>query len=208
MCVLADPSVPQEKFTRTDPTFSHTHTHTLIPRIQIANISKSQSRRLPLASKKPWFYIQARNHPSVTHSCPGRTLKVLFSINSVQIIYLFVFTHWTPSVRRANVKPMSIYPLSLCSFQSILFFVFVQSWAWKLLIDIKSAAPHVSITSSHLSSVPVVLSFHRVASSLHRLWTNESVRSQQIHNIWLIRDQTSEPDVSPRRRGRFQTDPD
>jgi len=29
VCVLADPSVPQEKFTRTYPTFTHTYTHSL-----------------------------------------------------------------------------------------------------------------------------------------------------------------------------------
>lgn len=53
-CVLADPSVPQEKFTRTDPTFTHSHIHSHT----CTNISKSQSGRLPLLSKSQDFIFR------------------------------------------------------------------------------------------------------------------------------------------------------
>lgn len=132
VCVLTDPSVPQEKFTRTDRTFtqtlSHAHTH----------ISKSQSLRPPLFSKSQDFIFRllVTEKPTInnTHSCSGRSLK-LFSITDY-IFYLH--TEHCQCRDNSSLQTLTDVHLSaaiLCSFLSAgnVFFL-LQLWTSKLSI--------------------------------------------------------------------------
>lgn len=73
VCVLADPSVPQEKFTRTDPTFTQSHTSHSRRHIEKRKREKKKKRekpRLPLLSKSHDFifrlFVTQINHQQTT----------------------------------------------------------------------------------------------------------------------------------------------
>lgn len=73
VCVLADPSVPQEKFTRTDPTFTQSHTSHSRRHIEKRKRKKKRKRekpRLPLLSKSHDFifrlFVTQINHQQTT----------------------------------------------------------------------------------------------------------------------------------------------
>lgn len=70
----------------------------------------------------------------------------------------------------------------------------IKTFDWYKVCGTTRQFPSLWSKSSHLSLISFLL-FHHVTSLLRRLCTDESVLSQQIHNIWLIGDQTSEPDV-------------
>lgn len=94
--VWDDPSVPQEKFTRADPTLSlsHTHSHSKTYRKASQGVFLSSVKAVILDCGHLW----QRDQPSANHSCSDGPSKLLFSINSVQIIY-FIYT-----LNRASVE--------------------------------------------------------------------------------------------------------
>lgn len=150
----------------------HTHTHTRI------RTQTYQKACLPLFSKSHDFIFSAicdRNQPSTNHSCSGRSLKLLFSINSVQIIY-FIYTlnsFFPPQLfsvaTTQNLQTFNWHfhrsAVILCSFLSAGNLL----WTSTPLINIKSAALRVNRRNHPRTNQERKGSFHHSDAEMKKL---------------------------------------
>lgn len=97
----------------------HTFTHTLAQTYQKASqgvfLSSVKARILYLG------YLWQRNQPPTNHNCSGRSLKLLFSINSVQIIYFIYTLNIFSAETTQNLQTLidvHLFAVILCSFLS------------------------------------------------------------------------------------------
>lgn len=96
MCVLADPSVPQEKFTRTDPTFTQSHTSHSRRHIEKRKREKKEKSHVFLSSVKAMIlYLGYLWHKSTINK--PQPFRQAFKIIFLLILYrlYILFTHWT-----------------------------------------------------------------------------------------------------------------
>lgn len=96
-------------------TFSHTLAQTYQKASQGVFLSSVKARILYLG------YLWQRNQPPTNHSCSGRSLKLLFSINSVQIIYFIYTLNIFSAETTQNLQTLidvHLFAVILCSFLS------------------------------------------------------------------------------------------